>query len=286
MTNQPPPPDKKIRKPHPLEAPPAPKTINPEDYRGQRVMLRMPVVPPYVVWVLIAVNSLIYVVVRFLMDDQQVLNVYQSLSNNSVQVLVNSEYHRLLTSMFLHSYSLPFHIVFNMYALYIIGVNVERFYGHTRFIIIYFLGGLGGSILSVLLNTPNTFSVGASGAVFAVFAAQIVFLYNHRKLFGEMAQVQLRQAVIIAVLNLGIGFLTALDTGSGVNIDNWGHVGGMLGGFGLAWYIGPILIPKRHPEQADALAIDDINPLERRIQPVLAYVSCLLILLLVGVMLN
>jgi rhomboid protease GluP len=285
MTEHPTPNPQKNRRPHPLEAPPR-QPINPEDYRGQRATLHIPVVRPYVVWTLIAVNSLIYAVVYFLLDDLQVWNVYQASSSNKIQVLANGEYHRLITSMFLHSYTQPFHIVFNMYALYIIGVNVERFFGHMRFIIIYVLGGLAGSLLSVLLNPVNTYSVGASGAVFAIFAAQIVFLYNHRKLFGSVGQAQLRHAVVIAVLNLGFGILTAFNQHAEVSIDNWGHIGGLLGGLALAWFISPNFIPEFHAEQQDTLTVRDINPLENRVQPILAYISVLLALLVGGILLT
>lgn len=287
MINEPSPSDdnkRRKRRPHPLEAPPQGRdSIDPEQYRGQRVTLRMPVVPPYAVWVLIAVNSLIYVVANFLLGDTQARSLYEMAWSNHTRVLADGQYYRLFSAMFLHSDQLILHILFNMYALYIIGVMVERFYGHKRFLIIYFLGGLGGSVLSVLLNAPNVVSVGASGAVFAVFGAQIVFLYNHRKLFGETAKAHLRQAILIAVFNFAIGFINAMDSdGATVNIDNWGHVGGFVGGIALAWFISPVFIPKRHPDQADALTIEDINPLERRYQPVLAYVSVLLMALLVG----
>lgn len=284
MTNQPASSDdnKRRRRPHPLEAPPTRDSIDTEQYRGQRVTLRMPVVPPYAVWVLIAVNSIIYVVANFLLGDAQARSLYEMAWSNHTRVLSDGQYYRLFSAMFLHSDQLILHILFNMYALYIIGVMVERFYGHSRFLIIYFLGGLGGSVLSVLLNPPNVVSVGASGAVFAVFGAQIVFLYRHRKLFGAAAKAHLQQAVLIAVFNFAIGFINALDSGAAVNIDNWGHVGGFAGGMVLAWFISPVFIPKRHPDQADALTIEDINPLESRYQPVLIYISVLLAALLVG----
>lgn len=272
---------KKPRRPHPLEQ---------QDYHPERpqqpqqsgqVMLRMPVVKPYAVWVLIGINGLIYILVRFLMNDDTAFDFYANAWNNQTAVLADGEFYRMVTSMFLHSLELPVHIVFNMYALYAIGITVERFFGHARFLMVYFLGGIGGSLLSVLLNGPDVVSVGASGAVFAIFGAEMVFLYKHQKLFGRMAQVQLRQLIIIGGINLLFGFVSTLDP-SGASIDNWGHIGGFIGGVIVAWIIGPVLIPQRHPTQPDALTIEDINPLEKNTQPMLAYISALMIVLLIG----
>src|SRR5690606_30425031 len=114
------------------------------------------------------------------------------------EVLVQGQYHRLFTAMFLHAGLL--HIFFNMYALYLFGSILEPLFGHLRFIIIYLLGGLTGSVLSVVLGDPNPpfaqmvfagASVGASGAVFAIFGAEMVFIYRHRALLGERGRAQL-----------------------------------------------------------------------------------------------
>jgi rhomboid protease GluP len=272
--------DKKPRRPHPLEAPP-PKP-DPEKYRGQQVTLHMPVSKPYAVWVLIGINALVYIIAQYVMTPVQQFDFYNGAWNNQQAVLEFGEYHRLTTAMFLHSLNIPFHIVFNMFALYAIGVTVERFFGTVRFLLVYFLGGITGSILSVLLNGPSVNSVGASGAVFAIIAAEIVFLFNHRKLFGEMAQNQLRQLVIITLLNLAVGVFGAVSSSSGGQIDNWGHIGGFLGGFIIAYFIVPVFIPRKHPTQPNALTIEDINPLNKHYQTLLLFVSGLLFLLVAG----
>lgn len=249
--------------------------------KGQ-VLLRMPVVRPRAVWVLIGINSLIYLIAVYVLNPQQLNDLYEWGANSHIAVLQQGEYHRLLSAMFLHSPVTAAHIIFNMYALYAIGITIERFFGHTRFLLIYFLGGLAGSIASVVLNPPGITSVGASGAVFAIFGAEMVFLYKHRKLFKQMAQNQLVQLVIIAVLNFGVGIATALSSEAEIRIDNWGHIGGFVGGLVLAWFITPILLPKRHPTQEDALTIEDVNPLEKNTQILFAYSSVLLGMLLVG----
>ena len=188
-------PDREPQKPkrmlHPLEAPPPPP--QPEDPASSRRMsVQFKGTKPIATYVLIAINVAIYVIAFYLVSLEQRLDLYQWGASNRFFVLDQGEYHRLFTSMFLHSEML-WHVVFNMYALYIIGQTVERFFGHARFLLIYFLGGLTGSIMSVVFNDITVFSVGASGAVFAIFGAEMVFLYKHQKLFGPMARMQLRQ---------------------------------------------------------------------------------------------
>jgi len=214
------------------------------------------------------------------MSDQQQFELYEWGANNHQAVLEFGELHRLFTSMFLHSETI-LHIGFNMYALYIIGMTVERFFGSVRFALVYFLGGLSGSILSVLLNDASTFSVGASGAVFAIFGAEMVFIYKHRKLLGAMGQAQLRQLIIVAGINFAFGFATEFSNG-GIRIDNWAHIGGFLGGLAIAWLSGPIFLLKRHPVNEGAFVTEDVNPLQRATQPLLAYVSGLMILVIAG----
>lgn len=273
--------NKRQRRPHPLEQrpePPAKPPTNPDDPAPQqRVILHIPVAKPSITYALIAVNVLIFFVVFYMLSPRQFNDLYDWGANNRRAVFDYGEFHRLFTSMFLHGGLV--HVIFNMYALYAIGQTVERFFGHVRFAIVYFAGGITGSVLSVLLNGSNVTSVGASGAVFAIFGAEMVFLYKHRKLLGEMARWQLRQLIIVAGINFAYGLATTLNT-DGVRIDNWGHIGGMLGGLAVSWLICPLLIPRRHPTDAQGLAISDINPLEKSYQSVLAYVSALLIVLI------
>ena len=242
--------------------------------------VRLNMTNPVATIALIGINSLIFVVTHFVMSPQELRDVYDWGASNHTAVLEFGEYYRLLTAMFLHG-GLP-HVLFNMYALYIIGQTVERFFGTPRFLLIYFLGGLSGSVLSVLLNGPQVTSVGASGAVFAIFGAEMIFLYRHRRLLGPAASAQLRQLLIIAGINFAYGIVTSLAPGDGVRIDNWGHVGGWLGGLALAWIIGPIVVVRPHPQEPGTLVGEDLNPLEDRYQPLLAYGVLLLALLVVG----
>jgi rhomboid protease GluP len=139
---------------------------------------------------------------------------------------------RLITPILLHGSIL--HIGMNMYALYIIGRRLERFYGHKRLLVLYLLCGFSGNVLSFVL-TENR-SLGASTAVFGLLAAEGVFIFQNRKLFGKAnTQRSLMNLLFILGINLVFGF--SLST----QIDNMGHIGGLIGGIFFAWKAGPLL---------------------------------------------
>ncbi|MCS6835521.1 MAG: rhomboid family intramembrane serine protease [Anaerolineae bacterium] len=147
------------------------------------------------------------------------------------EVFAEGALYRLVTAMFLHG-SLP-HLVFNMFALYYLGSDVERTFGRWRFLVLYLLGGLGGSVLSAGIGDYDVASVGASGAIFAIWGAQALHAYRHRALMGDFARQILQNSAFFLLANLAIGFMP------GSRIDNWGHIGGLLGGLALAWLVGP-----------------------------------------------
>ncbi len=144
------------------------------------------------------------------------------------ELVFQGEYYRLFTSMFVHSEAM--HFFFNAYALYLFGREVESLYGHVRFAIIYILGGLAGSVGSLLYTDGP--SIGASGAIFAIFAASGVYFYHHQRLFGHGARQRLVQMGVLAFINIVFGITIP-------RIDNAAHVGGMIGGFILAWFMAP-----------------------------------------------
>jgi rhomboid protease GluP len=134
---------------------------------------------------------------------------------------------RLIAPMFLHGSLL--HIGFNMYALYAIGPGLERYYGSGRFLTLYLLSGFCGNVFSYMFSAAP--SLGASTAIFGLIGAEGVFLYQNRRIFGPLAQRSLVNLILIAVVNLVIGMSPG--------IDNWGHIGGLIGGTMFAWMAGP-----------------------------------------------
>lgn len=145
------------------------------------------------------------------------------------ELIIRGQVWRLLTPMFLHGSIL--HLGFNMYALYVLGPGLERYYGHKRYLALYFLSGFAGNVFSFMFTAAP--SLGSSTAIFGLLGAQGVFLYRNRVLFGGVAQRALINVVMIAAINLVIG----LQPG----IDNWGHIGGLIGGALFAWYAGPLI---------------------------------------------
>lgn len=92
---------------------------------------------------------------------------------------------RLFTPMLLHGSLL--HIGFNMYALYALGPGLESFYGHRRFLVLYVLSGFAGNVMSFIFSSAN--SLGSSTAIFGLLAAQAVFLYQNKTIFGSALSV-------------------------------------------------------------------------------------------------
>ena len=139
----------------------------------------------------------------------------------------NGEVYRLVSYMFLHAGIL--HIVLNMYSLFIVGPRVEDFFGKWKYLLIYLFSGICGGLLSIGL-TPNTVSVGASGAIFGLFGALIYFGYSYRGYIGAIVK---SQVLPVVIYNLLMGLFIP-------GIDMWGHVGGLIGGILTANMLGTI----------------------------------------------
>jgi len=135
---------------------------------------------------------------------------------------------RLITPVLLHGSIL--HIGFNMYALAVFGTGLERHFGKLRFLILYLLSGFSGNVFSFLFT--KGYSIGASTAIFGLLAAEGMFLYQNRKLFGNQARSAIGNIIFVAAINLFIGLAPG--------IDNWGHIGGLLGGLIFTWFAGPL----------------------------------------------
>jgi membrane associated rhomboid family serine protease len=123
---------------------------------------------------------------------------------------------RMLTSVFVHSTGFIFHVLLNMYTLWIFGQILERMLGRGRFLTLYLLSGLAGSRGVLFLADPRVAVVGAAGAIFGLMGA---FLVIQRKLGGNATQL-----LILVGINLVIGFLP------GLNVAWQAHVGGLIGG--------------------------------------------------------
>lgn len=177
---------------------------------------------PVVTYTLIAINILIFLLgIIFNMQDT-LINLF---ANYGPLVTENHQYYRLFTSMFMHANFL--HIAFNMYALYLLGSQAEGFFGKTKFLTIYILSGLSGSLLSILLN-QGAVSVGASGAIFGILGALLYFGFNYRVYLGNTL---IKEILPIILINLAFGFAIT-------GVDNYAHIGGLVGGLTTAMATG------------------------------------------------
>lgn len=162
-----------------------------------------------------------------------------------VPVLALSEPWRFLTSAFLHSPSWPLHIAFNMYALWLVGPPLEYLLGRTRFLALYLLSALGGSVFLLLLASPTadswfTPAVGASGAVFGLFAALVVL---QRRLGRDITPL-----VGVILVNAVLGFVIP-------NVAWQAHLGGLVTGAAVAAVFATAPAQRRTAWQAAGFAV-------------------------------
>ena len=140
---------------------------------------------------------------------------------------------RMLTAGFVHDWSGPIHILFNSYAIYIFGSQLEPMLGKYRYLLLYLLSIIGGSVAVLLLSDPRVPVVGASGAFFGLMGAFFVVLRS----LGQNPQ----QLLLLIAINLGIGFFV-----SGISWE--GHLGGLITGAAIA----AVYSQTRKPNQKSA----------------------------------
>ncbi len=171
---------------------------------------------PVVTYALIAINILVFILsfVFNLMNDFAVNRYF----------ITHGEPYRLITGIFLHAGVI--HLLFNMYALYIIGMQLESFLGKSKFLAVYLLSGLAGSMLSIFMS-PG-FSVGASGAIFGLLGSLLYFGYHYRVYLDTVIKSQI---IPLIVINLLLGFFIS-------GIDIWAHIGGLIGGLLATMAVG------------------------------------------------
>jgi rhomboid protease GluP len=229
--------------------------------------LRLPVSDPFITYILIAAIVIVWVITKVAsggpIDGEIRGQVLVDFGANFGQLILQGETWRLFTSMFLHGNLL--HLAFNGYALFIFGLEMERLYGPDRFIIVYVLSGLFGSLASFATWGPDVFSVGASGAIFGVIGMNLAFFLLHRDTFGEFGRQRTRGVLIIIGINLVFGFIVP-------RVDNMAHIGGLVAGFLLAYGLAPRYKPV-DLYTSNPRVIDTISLLKRWWVPALGAVG-------------
>ena len=212
---------------------------------------------PYVTWLLLGANIALFLLTE-LLGGSTAVDVLIRLGAMESWLIASGEYWRLFSAMFLHSGLI--HLGFNVIGLLIFGHQVERLYGYTRFLVIYILAGLAGSITSYAFNlssAPYAIGVGASGAVFGILGALVAFFLSNRGLLGKMGRQTMTGLLALAAINLAVGFIMP-------GIDNFAHMGGFAGGLLLGIAYSPRYRPVYDlmgwPER-----LRDANPMFRRL---------------------
>lgn len=167
------------------------------------------------------------------------------------QAILDGQYWRFVTPIFLHANIL--HVGLNMLNLIVLGIFVERIFGHSRFLLIYFVTGVL-SIIASFYFAPQEISVGASGAIFGLVGAYSLFVFIHRRAFRRGGIPALSWLVIIIGINLGLGLIIP-------NVDNFAHVGGFVSGCIIGWLFAPYYIPRIEEGKTELI---DMHSLTRR----------------------
>lgn len=174
----------------------------------------------FVNYIIIGLLILIFVLGKILGQHVNLINNFAVFG----PLIRNGEIYRLLTGTFLHSDII--HLVCNCYALYIVGSQIESFYGKKKFLIIYFVSAITGSLLSMAMHDVP--SIGASGAIFGLLGSLLYFGYYYRVYLGSVI---IQKTLPVILVNLLIGFMIT-------GIDNFGHIGGLIGGVLISMALG------------------------------------------------
>lgn len=181
---------------------------------------------PIITYVIMIISCILYIVTTLAsgnlikIDGETLVNYGGLIKSDNI-----AEFYRLLTSIFLHGDI--FHLAFNMYALYILGPQLESFFGKTKFTVIYLLSGIIGNLFTMLFLGDYQVGIGASGAIFGLLGAMLYFGYHYRIYLSEVLKTQIIPLIIINLfLSMIMGF------------NNIAHLGGLFGGYLAAKMVG------------------------------------------------
>ncbi|MCI8400884.1 MAG: rhomboid family intramembrane serine protease [Lachnospiraceae bacterium] len=180
---------------------------------------------PFMTGLLLAVNIIVFVWLEWNGSTEDGYYMAEHGTLIAGFVLEYKEYYRLLTAFFLH-FGVR-HLFNNMLLLWYLGMRLERYVGHWRFLFIYLAAGLGGNVCSLIwyaVTQPYVNSAGASGAVFGIVGAMLWVVLRHR---GRLEGLTSRQILLMILFSLYNGL-------SGTGINNVAHVSGLLIGLLLA----------------------------------------------------
>jgi len=187
--------------------------------------------PHLITKLLVGINLAVFIAVQFsdsLLSDLVLISSWPPAPFTPTEGVADGQWYRLLTSMFTHQEY--WHIGFNMLSLWFLGGPLEKALGRARYLTLYLVSGLCGSVLAYLLASPTAATLGASGAIFGLFGATGV-LMRHRNY-------DLRPIIALLVINLIFTFNPSF------NISWQAHIGGLVGGIVIGYAM--IHAPREH----------------------------------------
>ncbi|WP_339061569.1 rhomboid family intramembrane serine protease [Tepidibacillus marianensis] len=196
---------------------------------------------PYLTYILIAINVIVYILMEIKggSTDPRVLLQFGAKES---YLISQGEYWRFVTPIFLHIGLI--HLALNSVAIYYIGQLTERIYGSFRFLLIYLIAGIVGNAASFMF-APNSIGAGASGAIFGLFGSLLYFGYVYPPLFFRTMG---KDVLTVIAINLVFGFSVS-------SIDNYAHIGGLIGGFFAS---GFVRLPRQQRKKWGMTAIASI----------------------------
>ena len=202
--------------------------------------------PPIVTFTLIGATAIVFLI-QIISEARGGTDLALEYGAKYGPLVYFGEYWRLVTPVFLHGGWR--HFLMNMYSLYVLGANVETFWGKRDTLIFYLAAGFTGNVFSYIFSF-ETVSVGASTAIFGLLIASAFVILKNKALFPNYRNMLYRIGSVIAV-----NFLIGLNA----RIDNWGHLGGFAGGLLICLFAAPKLAPAYDPDRDRVVLTDTVS---------------------------
>jgi rhomboid protease GluP len=234
--------------------------------RPEQVPVALPTLKAWVTYSILGLTAALFIGQLILQTTlgEDLLLIYGARMN---EYILQGQVWRFFTPALVHISFLQ--ITFNLYALYVIGRGLERFYGHPRFITLYLLSVFAGNVIAFLFAGRP--SAGAGPGLMGLLAAQTLFIDQNRFLFGTRSRSLVITALVFVVINVLLGLMPGMD--------NMGNIGGMVGGTVFAWLAGPRLLIQ--PAIPAFLVVDQV-PARRVLTVACAMAGAISVLAAVG----
>ena len=188
---------------------------------------------PILCYVIMGINALLFALMEISGGSTNSVTLVEFGAVSRHLVITLGEYHRLITSNFLHIGFM--HLALNTGFLVILGMRTERYFGHIKFGIIYLVCGIFSGIASIAVNPEFVIGAGASGSLFGVMGAMLAFMLLRKR---QVEGLNAGSLVMLVVVNVLVGFaINQFQMQGAPNIGNAAHIGGLLAGLVLGYFL-------------------------------------------------